>query len=266
MDAMVICNELRIPYLWVDALCIRQDDETDKAALIQMMDNIYSSAVLTIVAASGGSADAGLPGVSLPRVPQHATRINGVDLLTTGPWFLTSQEECVWNKRGWTFQEKMLSRRLLVFDKTQCFYHCNSTTYYEDAYAESDYVSSHPEDPPYRDDQFDVSAELMEDQYLDLDRHLKYLTKPKSGDGDRLKQYRAAVGGYITRSLSRDDDAVNAFRGILNTLEDDLGPFFWGMPEAEFGVCIAWCWLDDTRGKNDAASFPTTLSSPDYPV
>lgn len=155
----------------------------------------------------------------------------------------------------------MLSRRLLNFDKTRCFYHCNSATYYEDAFTESDYVCSHPEKPPSRDDQFDVSAELMEDQYLDLDRHIKYLTKPNSGDGDRLKQYRAAFGGYITRSLSRDDDAVNAFRGILNTLEEDLRPFFWGMPEAEFGVCIAWRWLDGTRGSTDAASSPTALRS-----
>lgn len=49
VDAMVVCSELRIPYLWLDVLCIRQDDETVEAALIQMMDNIYSSAVLTIV-------------------------------------------------------------------------------------------------------------------------------------------------------------------------------------------------------------------------
>ncbi|KAK3345500.1 hypothetical protein B0H65DRAFT_466876 [Neurospora tetraspora] len=56
-----------IHYLWVDAFCIIQDDENDKAAQLQLMAEIYQYALFIVVAAVGNDAQAGLPGVSIPR-------------------------------------------------------------------------------------------------------------------------------------------------------------------------------------------------------
>lgn len=64
-DAMILCKEMGERYLWVDALCIIQDDSMDKEWQIARIGSIYSSAVFTIVAACGVDADAGLPGVRL---------------------------------------------------------------------------------------------------------------------------------------------------------------------------------------------------------
>ena len=52
-DAITLCQSLRIPYLWVDALCIPQDDEKLKAQFISEMDRIYGNSFLTIVAPMG---------------------------------------------------------------------------------------------------------------------------------------------------------------------------------------------------------------------
>jgi hypothetical protein len=48
----------------VDALCIVQDDEQSKHIEMSRMDQIYRNAYLTIIAAAGKDANAGLPGVS----------------------------------------------------------------------------------------------------------------------------------------------------------------------------------------------------------
>ncbi|KAF2811046.1 HET-domain-containing protein [Mytilinidion resinicola] len=62
-DSITLTSTLHERYLWIDSLCIIQDSDADKAHYIPYMDSIYDRAFLTIAAATGDSADAGLPGV-----------------------------------------------------------------------------------------------------------------------------------------------------------------------------------------------------------
>jgi hypothetical protein len=49
LDSMKVCSRLSIPYLWIDALCIVQDDTENKHAQIQNMDHVYANAYVTLV-------------------------------------------------------------------------------------------------------------------------------------------------------------------------------------------------------------------------
>lgn len=61
-DAIDLTHALGYLYLWVDSLCIVQDDDTVKLQLIANMGSIYANATVTIVAATGSNANAGLSG------------------------------------------------------------------------------------------------------------------------------------------------------------------------------------------------------------
>jgi hypothetical protein len=72
LDACSVASLLGERYLWINALCIVQDDEETKLREINNMISIYANASVTIIAKDGYSVHyglRGLQGVSQPRDP-----------------------------------------------------------------------------------------------------------------------------------------------------------------------------------------------------
>lgn len=131
-DAIFSTKRAGIRYLWVDALCIIQDDADDKGEKIHQMDLIYALAKFTLVTATGSNAESGLglenrqliPTLILPSGLRLAQR-NPADDWRTSVWFT----------RAWTFQEYLFSRRLLIFTPTSVHYRCILGGHIEDGEA-----------------------------------------------------------------------------------------------------------------------------------
>jgi len=66
-DALKVCRNLGLSYLWIDRYCIPQHDPAAKHSHIRRMNLIYKESDLTIIAAAGAGPDYGLPGVSSRR-------------------------------------------------------------------------------------------------------------------------------------------------------------------------------------------------------
>ncbi|KAK5656074.1 hypothetical protein OQA88_5213 [Cercophora sp. LCS_1] len=219
-DAMLLCEKLGIYFLWIDALCIQQDDEVDKGIQIENMADIYSRSGLTIVAACCSDASCGLRGLRRgSRQPNQRIEIaGGVRLTTIQPQFATIMAACKWDTRGWTLQENLLSRRQLIVTETQWFWRCRGAIWYEDAQLEV---------------QRDVNVILNDDK----DKAFHY-----DASKDATTRYKELANSFVSRQLTDEADCEMSVTGILKTLQPQLGRMFGGIPERYFDAVILWDW------------------------
>ena len=64
-NTITLVQKLNLRYLWVDSLCLLQNGPEDLELGVGVMDQIYEHAWITIIAAHGHDADAGLPGIAI---------------------------------------------------------------------------------------------------------------------------------------------------------------------------------------------------------
>jgi hypothetical protein len=103
-DAMTFVRGIGERYLWVDSLCLVQNDPDDVRRGVDAMDLIYEKALLTIVAAYGHDADAGLPGVEEGTrfMSRHPEEILPGMRLDAYPVLELLLKRSVYNTRAWT--------------------------------------------------------------------------------------------------------------------------------------------------------------------
>lgn len=130
--AIEVTAALGLRYLWIDALCIIQDSTEDKVRVLSNMDTIYASASITIVAAGAREADGGLWDQQRQQ-QQIVEELGGLCFVATEPDVFHVLSKSLWYTRGWTYQELVLSRRLLVFSENQAYFSCSSAAYAEDS-------------------------------------------------------------------------------------------------------------------------------------
>jgi hypothetical protein len=103
LDAMQLTADIGERYLWVDSLCIVQDDLETKQAAINKMNLVYGNAFVTIIAATGDDASTGLLGLGdRPRSQQQDCAIIGPHLKLIVPHSLKALEQTKWANQAWT--------------------------------------------------------------------------------------------------------------------------------------------------------------------
>lgn len=223
VDAMQLIQRLGLRYLWVDALCIKQDDFLDKEEQIARMGSVFQSALFTIIAASGSDCDAGLPGIRSGTRFKQQQLVEGGDITLLSsiqhPYEkILSPETSKWSRRAWTFQEELLSRRRLIFTDEQVWWRCPCATWCEQSQLETE----------------DAIGFLSSGQTAELSLKERYSKL-------RPKDYFGLVSEYAQRELTYPSDALNAFKGILSILtEYSNEQFFWGFAISSFERQLYW--------------------------
>jgi hypothetical protein len=262
-DAMLLVQKLEERYIWVDSLCIIQDSDEDKFGQIMQMDVIYRRAILTLVAAAGSDANAGLPGISpgLSRKEVPATFIYGFDLVAIPEDGEFEVNKSKWNSRAWTFQERILSTRILRFTSESVTFECQSACWREDFTVTGPgadrfrLVDQERKDQEVRQNFHDIiSADVL--QFEKMIPRLEW-----SNDIRNIWSgaYGPLVRDYTKRQLTVESDILNAFKGIEGALKRSLGDFYWGLPLHLLGQALGWvATTDDIKSRDGFPTFSWT--------
>jgi hypothetical protein len=207
-DAIECVRRIGISYLWVDALCIVQNSESEMAQEISIMSQIYLNAEITISAALATDSSEGflhdrpfaspVLGEIVPRLPFRCSdmTIGSVGLLK----FTDTKFRDPISARGWTFQEHMLSRKLLIYGSLGVYWQCLEGNWpEEDRHASASRLSRGWITQTRRDLQSLVAGG-------DLDKK----------DG-RLDWWENIVEEYSTRRLTYPEDKLPALSAIVAT-------------------------------------------------
>ncbi|KAI0199123.1 heterokaryon incompatibility protein-domain-containing protein [Astrocystis sublimbata] len=134
-DAIETTRRLGFRYLWVDALCIVQDDDAEKLREIKKMSHIYKNATAVLSVASASAHTQGflrpVREFSYPSfdftfsMPSSDGNVDVKATMTFAPVFVKFDPQHPLEKRAWTFQEMELPRRSVIFSKVEVLVACN---------------------------------------------------------------------------------------------------------------------------------------------
>ncbi|TGJ81296.1 hypothetical protein E0Z10_g7459 [Xylaria hypoxylon] len=138
-DVIEVLRRLQFRYLWIDSICIIQDDADDWTREAAAMCNVYSRAALTIAATNAPDSHHGLHSALSPDYRSHEFSMRLNDGRTELPvWcrrpiphFVDSETHAARQnevapllQRGWVLQERLLSRRVVHFANNEVAWEC----------------------------------------------------------------------------------------------------------------------------------------------
>ncbi|KAK0666960.1 heterokaryon incompatibility protein-domain-containing protein [Cercophora samala] len=250
-EAVAVARSLSLGYLWVDALCILQDDESDWEAESSQMGQIYGGSYITIGSLTPSCNISFLN----PEVPQtnidfrskinpnvrgqysislyYCTHLGGGANIVS-PRLMQSR----WSRRGWTLQESLLSARLLCYEESNISLRCSDETRYLSGFGE-----------PYNTGSalrmIALSGQVEDAPISDF-------------------WYDWAVVNYCVRKFTRQDDVFPALSGVAEHFNKSFGAkYIAGIWERDLTTGLMWGARqerDDLVGLRKSYE-PTTLSA-----
>jgi hypothetical protein len=193
-DSISICVDLSIQYLWIDSLCIVQDDEMEWRQESAVMGSIYEQALFTIAASSAINSSQGLFQVrstlELVEIPYYnADGSAGRVFAYIEPELEKGLSSAPLSDRAWVMQEYFLSRRTVHFTRHGLIWSCKNGRSPRTGYMTSEFGDSW--------------EKVFEDDWTTL------------------------VGSYTRRRLTYNSDKLIATQGLADRFKQRNGQFYY---------------------------------------
>ncbi|KAK2015912.1 HET-domain-containing protein [Colletotrichum eremochloae] len=233
VEAIETTRKLGIQYIWIDSLCIIQHSKEDWNTEAKLMHKVYRNSYCNLAAVDSEDCHGGLfrdrnydvlpsryvPGSSSHRFGGRNWRVLSSELwdevLLGGPLYT----------RGWVFQERMLSPRLLQFGQDQMFWDCATISACE---------------------ALPAGLPLSLDSKAAKDRHWRQRLQEaevtvKAAESSLEKLWERSVHTYTSCKLTKHSDKEDAIWGIAKLMRDMLRQeYAHGLWSAHLEVQLAW--------------------------
>jgi hypothetical protein len=210
-QAVEVTKKLGISYLWIDSLCIVQDDNQDWEWEASMMASVYENADITIAAAWGVDSRAGC--FKDHHRPLIIEGDRGIKLYFRPlPDLRRYLGRAHLNTRAWTLQENVLARRTIVFAEDQWYWICSTIFQSEDQLSFLDNIVAGEGHAPFPM----------------LGQHCRATEMPTM---ELYESWLITAGQYSSRSITYRKDKLAALAGITSmfqrTLKDEPCVGLW---------------------------------------
>jgi hypothetical protein len=236
-DAVEITRRLGQQYLWVDSLCILQDDDDDWALQASRVARIYQNAYVVIAATRSRTGDGGCFSTRSP-----SYKISEAD--RTGKFFNVYVRKEISHRdmadrpeenyktmplfaRAWVFQERLLATRVIHYTEHEIMWECN-----QDLHCECQGIKNERQWQKKSDGERPSTVRL---------KHWRLLAS-ESDILQRYKHWSTIVNTYILRSLTYDRDRLPALSGIARQmhLPKEMGRYLAGIWESSLPLALCW--------------------------
>lgn len=236
-DTIKIASFLGIYYLWIDALCIKQDpdDRSDWNIESQTMGKVYANSFLNVSATMSVDGtetlfrDQDWDLIAPSEIQLSISGRRQTYYALDGDLWGDEISNTPLNDRGWVFQERFLARRVLHFGKRQMGWECR----------ELGALEMLPNGIPRA---YNMS-------FLEKARINKRLAKARrqtrqSSDEDWLHDWHSLVTQYSRCRLSDPNDKLIAFAGVGDIVSASANTeFVAGMLKKTLVYDLLW-WRD----------------------
>jgi hypothetical protein len=243
-DCITIAQRMRVQYIWIDSLCIIQDSREDWEKEAAQMASVYSNAYCTVAASSSADGNGGC--YVDPDSEAYGPVIltfneagkNGNSVVQRVRIFSTFGKPIVnvltqdpLSKRGWTFQERELSNRILHYSHDTIRWECRSLK----ASLQFPWNDTNAFNGALRT--FDAGPTLFS-QIGEPRRNHQIDAIQKEKDQEAWFQ---AIDKYTGRALTKQSDKLPAFSGIARAVQACTSDrYLAGLWESNLIHCLCW--------------------------
>ena len=232
-DAITLTRNLGINYIWIDSLCIIQDDMDDWRAEASRMGEVYHQAILTIAADGSWGGEGGCS--TRPAVIHFENRFRqSDDVQYLSAWNMESHGNLdrladsdidhqamrgnIWPllTRGWTFQERLLASRVVHFTPTELMWECGDGVDCECDFIVEDFTS----------------VKLLYGQVIVEDLEPQF---------NQFSTWCDLITAYTARNLTKDTDRLPAISALAKRMKTPkLGQYKAGLWTKHLSEGLLW--------------------------